>query len=148
MPKGGVRQGAGRPKDIAKTAASLDRIRDKMQAEFYEAAFLLSNSNVELTRLAIDHARGGDKNMLRFLLEHFWKMVGALPQEDDSKYTDIRARILAVVDTYASEQRPEAVGSRRERDAVRVEAPPDGSHELAVFRPVEDTPRDGGRAGG
>ena len=98
MPKGGLRPGAGRPKSVAKMEGQLSRIKTEMQAGFYASAKELAEAMPELVKLAIAHAKAGDKNLLRFLIDQFHKIVGALPLDEQDGYAIYKAKLLAVIE--------------------------------------------------
>ena len=98
MPKGGARPGAGRPRDLAKAAGQLDKIREEMQKGFYEAAWELARKQPELVREAIKYAMAGDKLLLKFCIEQFNKIVGALPEQEQSAYKVYHERLLQAVE--------------------------------------------------
>ena len=133
MPRGGARVGAGRPKDFTAAAEKLAHLRDKMQEEFTLSASELAGSIVTLTKKAIEQASAGDKNMLRFLLEHYWKIVGALPVDNESKYQETAAAIRAVISAY---ERPQALGADSSGDPQEPESVADAIDGGTVLRPV------------
>lgn len=114
MPKGGARVGAGRPKSLARAEGQLARIRTEMQAGFYESAKTLAAAMPELVQDAIRHAKAGDKNLLKFLIDQFHKIVGALPLDEQDGYAVYKAKLLAVIEQ--SGQQPEVVGASGAND--------------------------------
>lgn len=144
MGHGGARPGSGPKPSLQKAVQRLDSIKTEMQRGFYSSAFELAKSMPEMTRLAIEYASNGDRSMLRFLLDLFYKLVSAIPSEDMSVHKVVRERILKIVETYASD-RPEVVDTSIRSDTERIVEGPLTSHVDAVFRPVQNTAGDGGR---
>lgn len=147
MPHGGARAGAGRPKELTRAAAQLDRVKDKLHAEFYISAGQLAQAMPQLTQKAIAAAVAGDMTMLKFLLELFWKIVSALPADSNSKAKEMRAQFLAIVNNYAS-QRPTVVDTDGQARVIEVEPVADPSDGRSLLRPIEVEVGNGGRAGG
>lgn len=145
---GGSRPGAGRPKEIARAAAQLERVRDKLHAEFYISAGELAQAMPQLTRLAIkaatgstwtdadgkEHREAPDRGMLRFLLEQFWRIVGSMPGEESAKAKETRAQFLAIINNYTSE-RPEAVEANGRPRVIEAEVISDTRDVGGVFQP-------------
>lgn len=93
----------------------LTRIKTEMQAGFYASAKELAEAMPELVKSAILHAKAGDKNLLKFLIDQFHKIVGALPLDEQDNYAVYKAKLLAVIEQ--SGQRPEDMGASGENDA-------------------------------
>lgn len=147
MPHGGKRPGAGRPKELVRAAAQLDRVRDKLHTEFYISAGELAKAMPQLTRQAIqaatglvwkdaegkEHSKPPDLTMLKFLIELFWKIVSAMPGNENQKAKEMRAQFLAIVNNYTS-QRPEALDSDGKGRVIEAESVTDLSDDGAVLR--------------
>ena len=146
MAHGGSRPGAGRPKELVRAAAQLDRVRDKLHAEFYISAGELAKAMPQLTQRAIqaasgmtwkdaegkEHVKPPDMLMLKFLLELFWKIVSALPGDESNKGKEIRAAVLAVISNYSS-QRPETLDSNDRPRALEAEVISDTGDAAGVL---------------
>lgn len=146
MPSGGARPGSGRKLAVEKAIQRLDTIKTEMQQGFYTSSWNLAKAMPELTREAIEYARNGDKNMLRFLIDLFFKLVSAIPTDDTSVHKVVRERILKIVETYASaSDRPEVVDSSSRSDNEGTEGESNGGYVDAVFRPLPHQISDGGR---
>lgn len=148
MGHGGARAGAGRPREVARAAAQLDKVRDKLHAEFYLSAGMLAQAMPQLTQLAIKAATGyaykdkegkdivklPDLNILKFLMEQFWKIVGAMPGDENSKAKEMRAQFLAIVNNYTND-RPQIVGADSGSRVIEAEIVSDTGDEGSVLRP-------------
>ena len=69
MPSGGERQGAGRPKELAKTVREARLVARQLSDALKMGLKSLSDEYDSLVQRAIDIAKGGDSAMLRFLIE-------------------------------------------------------------------------------
>ena len=93
-----------------------------MQAEFYASMGELGKSLPKLTQKAIALAADGNVLLLKFLIENFCKVVGALPEEGDIKYRLIREIVEKRVTEYNDpSDRPEPVDTGGEGHPETVE---------------------------
>ena len=138
--KGGKRPGAGRPREISRAVLMLEQVRTEMQRGFYDSAFQLSNNMPKLTEEAIKHALGGDKGLLKFLIEQYFKMVGALPSGEQDKYAEYNRRIAEAIERGVAG----GVGASGKGNSLIVDVEAHAVDGTTVLRPDADKASDGG----
>lgn len=140
---GGKRQGAGRPSKLRLFQRKLAEARQSMQERFWDSAALLALAQPDLMTQAITMAKSGDRLMLRFLIEHFNKLMGTLPEEQRTPYAAYSERIVAVIQRNINQLG--AMDTRSKGDARGPVAEAEFSDVSPVLPPSEDSPGDGGR---
>lgn len=117
-----------------------------MQERFWDSAALLALAQPALMEQAIAMARGGDKLMLKFLIEHFNKLMGTLPEEQRTPYAAYSERIVAVIQRNINQLG--AMDTRSEGDTGGPLVEAEFSDVSPVLPPSEAPTSDGGRAVG
>lgn len=140
---GGKRRGAGRPSKLRLFQRKLAEARQSMQERFWDSAALLAMAQPDLMQQAITMAKSGDRLMLRFLIEHYNKLMGTLPEEQRTPYAAYSERIVAVIQRNINQLG--AVGASGEGNTRGIVVEAVTSDDRPLLPPSEAEAGDGWR---
>jgi hypothetical protein len=109
MQHGGARQGAGRPRSIARTGKDNEIVTKKLKGGAQAGWEVLADEYPSLIRLAVEFAKGEidgkpNSSMLKTLLELMPKVVGADADAEDATIIQLVRELRGTVNNNAPKQ--------------------------------------------